>query len=433
MLEIYFETYGCTANYNSTEIMKGLVKRAGFNLTSNLKFSDIVVINSCIVKEPTEEKIRRRIFDILEKYSDKKIIVAGCMPCLNEKKLQEENLFLLDTSHVKDIANLIYDIQNNSLNPENYLKKRDEVKLCLPKIPHNKIIGITQISEGCLGNCAYCITKFAKGKLFSYPEEKIIESIKEDISSGCKEIWITSQDNSAYRNEFNEYKLPELLKKILAIPGNFFIRLGMMNPEGVLQILQELIEIYKNKKIFRFIHIPVQSGSNKILKKMNRKYSREDILKIIKKFKKEFPIITISTDIIVGFPGETEEDFRETLELIKEIKPEILNISKFWSRPKTLAATLENQISPEIKRKRAAELSKLHFQICNENQKNWLGWSGKVLIDKKGFADFPNTYLARDENYKLFAVQSEKKILGEIIKVKVKRITAHYLISDIVG
>ncbi len=424
MLEIYFETYGCTANYNSTEIMKGLVKQAGLNITSNIDLADIIVINSCIVKQPTEEKIQRQIQILLNK--NKKIILAGCMSKINKNKFQKNNLYLLDTHHIKKITDLIKEIVEQTYDEEKYLKKQNEIKTNLPKISKEKFIGITQISEGCLGKCNYCITRIAKGKLFSYPEERIIESIKQDINSGCKEIWITSQDNASYGKENNEYNLPELLNKIIKIKGNFFIRIGMMNPNNVLKILPELIEIYKNKKMFKFIHLPVQSGSDKILKQMKRNYTKKDFLKIINTFKKEFPDMHISTDVIIGFPEETEKDFQETFDLIKEIKPETLNFSKFWPRPHTPAEKLK-PINKEIMKKRILQIAKLHKEICNKKQKEFLNTEHKVLIDQKGFG---KTYLARDKNYKLFAVQSKEKILGKIADIEVKKVTPHYLISE---
>ena len=426
MLEIYFETYGCTANYNSSEIMKGLLKQAGLNLTNNSNFADFIVINSCIVKEPTEEKIRRKVFDFLK--DGKKIILTGCMPRLNRQKLQYPNLYLLDTSHVKDIINLIRDIKSNRYDEDKYLKSRKEIKLKLPKVPKEKFIGITQISEGCLGNCSYCATRLAKGKLFSYPIEKIIENVKKDLDSGCKEIWLTSQDCASYGNDFGEYLLPTLLKEILKIKKRFFLRVGMMNPNNVLKILKELVKIYQNDKMFKFLHIPIQSGSNKILKDMNRLYKVKDFMKIINCFKKEFPKMHISTDIIVGYPTETEENFNETYELVREIFPETINVSKYWPRAGTSAFKLKN-LSNEIRSKRAVKLLKLHKDICNEKQEEFFGEEFDVLVDSKGF---PGTFLARDINYKLFAVQSKKNILGKKVKVCVRKITPHYLIGEVV-
>lgn len=424
-MEIYFENYGCTANQNSTEIMKGMVQQSGLNLTENPKYADIIIINSCVVKESTISKIKRKIQEFSK--MNKKIILAGCMPRIFRKDFNYKNLFFLDTSRIKDLLNLIKDIEKQNFDKEKYLSSVNEIKLNLPKISENKLIRVVQISEGCLGECSYCLTKFAKGKLFSYPEKEIIESIKKDLQSGGKEIWITSQDNASYGNEKNIFFLPELLKKILELKGNFKVRLGMMNPNNVLKILDELIEIYKNPKMFKFLHIPVQSGSDKVLKLMNRKYSVKDFLKIVEKFKEEIPEITISTDIIVGFPEETEKDFEDTINLIEKINPEILNRSNFSSHKQTPAGKLE-KIDEKTVTERATKLMNLHFEICKELQKDYLTKELKVFVNQKGFG---KTFLARTENYKLVAVQSEKDILGKNINVKIKKLFPHYLVGEI--
>jgi MiaB/RimO family radical SAM methylthiotransferase len=302
-----------------------------------------------------------------------------------------------------------------------------------------------------LGECSYCITKIAKGKLFSYPKEKIVESIKNDLSSGCKEIWLTSQDSASYGNQKNDSPrshfldarnshksskfrhdegksaLVDLLKEIVKLKGNFHVRIGMMNPDNVLKILPELIEVYKDKKIYKFLHLPLQSANDEILKEMKRKYTKKDFVKIVNNFRKEFPEMHFSTDVIVGFPGESEKDFNETYELIRELEPETINISKFWPRPHTAALNLDNQVDSRIKIERASRIAKLHKEICNKNQKKWLGQKTKVFVNQKGFG---NTYLARDENYKLFAVVSKDKILGKKINVQIKTITPHYLICQ---
>lgn len=432
-MEIYFETYGCTANYNSTEIMKGLVQQAGLNITSNFKFADIVIINSCIVKEPTEEKIRRRIQDIIKEFPNKKIILSGCMPRLNKEKFElESNIYLLDTTHIKDIIKLIQDIQTNQYSQEKYIQLRKEIKLNLPKVSKEKLIGITQISEGCLGNCSYCVTRLAKGKLFSYPIEDILKSIQADLQAGCKEIWITSQDCASYGLDQGKPLLPELLKKIIQLKYNFNLRIGMMNPNNIALILDDLIEIYKDKKIYKFLHLPIQSGSDPVLKKMNRNYTKKDVLKIINKFKENFTEIHISTDIIVGYPEETEKYFQETFELVKEIEPETINVSKFWPRQGTPAFKLKDKINTEARQERAKKLILLHRKICTENHLKLKNKETEVFVNQKGLADFPNTYIARDENYKLYAIQTKEKILGKKVKVKIINPTPFYLISEFI-
>ena len=264
MLEIYFETYGCTANRNSTEIMKGLVRTASLNITEDEDYSDIVLINSCIVKEPTEEKIRHKVDLLLRK--KKIVILAGCMPRLNRKKLQRENLYLLDTRNISKVADLIKDIVNKTYDEKKYLEPKNELKLNFPKISYEKTIGITQISEGCEGLCTYCIVRVAKGKLFSYPEDKILKSVKQDINNGCKEIWITSQDCANYNLDQGNQQLPQLLTKILDLKHKFKLRLGMSDSNNIYPIQDQLIQIYKHPKIYKFLHIPIQSASNKVLK-----------------------------------------------------------------------------------------------------------------------------------------------------------------------
>ena len=339
--------------------MKGLVRQAGLEITNNPDVADILVINTCIVKEPTEKKIERRISDLIKLYPKKPLIIAGCMPQV--RKIKQENIFLLGTHHIKDITKLIRKIYENKVD-EDFVSERNEEKLCLPKIPEKRDVGITQISEGCVGNCTFCITRLAKGKLFSYSEEKILKNIKNDLQSGAKEIWITSQDNAAYGLDKGKRKLPDLLRKILSLKGKFKVRVGMMNPENVLPILDELVEIYKHKKMKKFLHIPVQSGSNKILKLMNRRYKVEDFIKIVDSFKKEIPDLTLWTDIIVGFPGETEKDFEESLNLVKKIKPSFINISRFWVRKGTLAEKMKQLPQQEVK-KRVKKLTSLFKEI----------------------------------------------------------------------
>jgi len=201
-----------------------------------------------------------------------------------------------------------------------------------------------------LGDCSFCITKLAKGNLQSFPKEDIINEIKKRIEEGYKRINLTSTDNGCYGLDINT-SLVSLLKNITEIPGDFKIRIGMINPNYAKLYLNDLIKIYKSDKIIKFLHIPVQSGSNKILKDMNRKYKVQDFINVVSKFRKNILGINISTDIIVGYPTESEEDFEETLNLVKKIKPEVLNISKFTSRPGTKASRLKQLKTEEIKRR----------------------------------------------------------------------------------
>jgi len=429
---IYLETYGCSANQNNSEILSGLIERAGFIVTGNEKIADIAVINTCVVKGPTEQKMLSRIKELASKFN--KLIVAGCIVDVEAQNVKEIikttnkncKLALLSVHQITKIQDAIKSlIEGKSIE---FTEKTNETKLCLPKTNKNKIIGITQIASGCLGNCAYCYVKFVKGNLFSFPKEKIIKNIESDLASGCKEIWLTSQDNASYGLDHDNQNIPELLKDIFSLKHKFFLKLGMMNPNHVLPILDELIDCYKNDKMFKFLHIPIQSGSDNVLKSMNRKYKAKDFIKIIEKFRKKIPEICISTDIICGFPGETEKDWQETIEIIKKTRPNIINNSKFCSMPKTEARKLK-KLPSEVIKQRTTEMFKLHYKIALEKNKREIGKIYKVLIDEKSFQ---GTFTARNINYRPIIIFSKENLVGKFLEVKIEKATPTYLIGKLI-
>jgi len=427
MKYIYLETFGCTANQNNSEILKGILKQSGYEITNNQEIADIIILNTCVVKGKTENKIKRRIQDLAK--GNKLLIVAGCMPKTDAKAIKKLNSgsILLGTHHFRDIVKLIRDYQDNKLKDKKYLDNSDEIKLLLPKIPKNKLISITQISEGCLGGCSYCKTRLAKGKLFSYPMEDIIKSIENDLKQGAKEIWITSQDNANYGLDKGSQKLPGLLNKILNLNHRFKLRLGMMDPNNVFLILDELVEIYKNKKMYKFLHVPIQSASNKILKDMNRLYTIEQVEEIIRKFRQKIPKVVISTDIIVGYPTSKEGDFQKNFGFIKKIKPDVFNLSKFSSHKATKAGKLK-QLAPKIIHKRAKELMDEHRETALENKKKFLNEEFKVFVNRKLGGDL---YESRDENYNIVLINSSEKILGKNVKIRVKDVGVHHMFGEV--
>ncbi len=421
----YLETYGCSANQNNSEIMAGLLARAGFVHVARPENADLLIINSCIVKGPTENRLKRKIQDLAR--LKKPIIVAGCAPeAIADDLLRlSSRLFLLGVHHTRDIVKLARKIAEGKAKPTEFVGKRHEIKLCMPKILQNKVISITQICEGCFGNCSFCITRYAKGELFSYPIEMIVKSIRQDLEAGCKEIWITSQDNAAYGLDFGKHALPKLLEEVLGLKHNFFLRLGMMNPNTLLSILDRILTIYEHKKMFKFLHVPLQSASNKVLCDMKRGYTLDDFLKIVRAFKEKFPDGTFSTDVIVGYPTESEEDFQETLQVIKDINPEVLNVSKFWPRKLTEASKLK-PLPPEIVKARARKLMEMHKKISKEKMKQYLGREVVALVDKKQ----NNKFFARDTNYRLLELNTGKELLGKFIKAKITGVRHHHFLAS---
>ncbi len=417
-------TQGCSSNLRESEIMMGLLSNSGYDITNNEKDSDVNVINICTVKGDTTAL--REIRRLKKHFPEKKLIVAGCITesIVPKIKQLDESVSFVNTHNFGRISTVV----ENSLNGTvlKLLDKKYEQKVNLPSIRKNPVIGIVPILNGCNYFCTFCSTKLVKGKLFSYPMDAIRQDVKEHLKTGCKEIWITSNDTGAYMVEQGgKQKLVELLEQILSIPLDFKIRVGMMNPGNTITILDKLIEIYKNPKMFKFLHIPLQSGNDNILKLMNRRYNVEEFIEVVEIFKKEIPEITISTDIIVGFPSETEEQFEDSLNIIKKIKPDVLNLSRYAEREGTIAAKMK-KLSTNTLKQRSRIMTILYRGIALQNNKNWLNWQGKILIDEQGKND---SWIGRNYCYKPVVVKGDFK-LGDEIEVKIADVTSFDLRAE---
>jgi threonylcarbamoyladenosine tRNA methylthiotransferase CDKAL1 len=388
MAKIHIYTQGCTANQADSEVVAGLLKAAGHELT-NLANSELVIFNTCSLKTPTEQSLFRKIQDtknlkirgfptkVGNISKTKKVIVAGCFPLSFEENKRLKKYSLVGSFDLKKIVEAV----KQTLAGERVvlLSRTAEEKLCLPRIRDDKKIAKIVISKGCLGNCAFCSGKKARGKLVSYNIEEIVEEAKQAISEGCNRIYLTSQDCGCWGFDRGT-DIVELLKQVLDLKGNFKVRLGMANPNHIYKLLTKLIPIYKHPKMLKFLHIPIQSGSDKVLKAMNRRYDIAQFKAIVSKFRKQIPNISIATDIIVGFPGETKEDFQETVEILNWLKPEVLNFTKYWPRQGTIAGDkyLKSITNPnstkaksdaKIKQVRAKTIYKIHEIIKKKKQK----------------------------------------------------------------
>lgn len=231
-----------------------------------------------------------------------------------------------------------------------------------------------------MSKCTFCQTRLAKGQIRSYRIGDIVRQIRHDVIDGCKEIWLTSTDNGCYGKDIGS-DLVQLFKSCCKEDASYKLRVGMMNPMHLPPLLDELLEVYRtNDKIFKFLYIPVQSGSDIILRKMKRGHSVKIYRDVVKAFRSKIPELTIATDVIVGFPSETDEDFEKTLSLIKETEPDVVNSSKYSVRPNTSAPKLKH-LSTEIIKKRTQKLHFLINQISRRRNSIWKGWDGELIID----------------------------------------------------
>lgn len=417
-MNIYIETYGCTANKCDESIIKGLLLKHFFKIINHVEKADIIIILTCTVINTTEQRMLSRLRYF--KNFKKKIIVTGCMASIQSKLIKSilPDSIILPPYYIHHIVDII--------NEGEKIKYKLIDKTKLSKY-FNEVTASILISEGCDFSCSYCITSLARGKLRSFPINEIKRDIDLALMQGCKEIQITSQDASSYGLN-SKGNLGILLDNICKIKGEYRIRVGMMNPYTVQKNLYSIIDGFNDDKIFKFIHLPVQSGDDIILEKMNRRYNVTDFFNIINNFKKKFPRITISTDIIVGFPTETVEQFNKSINLIEKLRPDIVNITRFSARPNTKAKKFSGRIKTEDVKNRSRLLSKISKEISYNNNKLHIGEKYRVLTTKIGKN---KTIFGRTDNYKPVILKEEIG-LGKFIKVEITQSTQNYLVGIII-
>lgn len=405
-------------NQADSDIIRGLVSKE-FELSS-VEDADVVIVNSCGVIDYTERKIIRRIKDL--KKLGKKIVLAGCLT-----RISEEALRICDSAIAPDNVEKVVEAVKAALNGSAVFKDWTNVdKASLRNLKcrlKENAVAIVSISEGCLGKCSFCITRFARGRLRSFSMEEIVKEVEDVVKMGFKEIQLTSQDTGAYGLDKGQTMLPKLLKKIDEIEGDFRVRVGMMNPHHAKAMLEDLIEAYSSEKIYKFIHVPVQSGDDEVLKHMRRDHTVEDYVEVVKAFRESFDDVMVSTDIIVGYPTEKEDSFIKTCELIKETKPDIVNITRFSPRPRTEAAKLKD-VPGWIKKERSRVLTEVSRKVSSENNSKFVGRELRVLVTKYG-KDW--TMLARTDSYRPVVVKNRS--IGEFTVTKIKSYTFAYLIG----
>ncbi len=413
-MKFHVKNFGCSANLAEGEIIRGLLNQN--NILTNEKEAQYIIINVCTVKGETSAT--REIKKTLELNPNAKLIITGCIT----KKVQLDfpNALFVSTHNIDKIE---LAIKNN----ENLTQHKELTKLNFPRIKEKELVGIIPICSGCLDKCSYCSTKLIKGHLKSFSEQDILKQAKTFLNQGCKELWITAQDTTCYGFDINS-NLAVLLKKLTDLEGEFCIRVGMGHPRYLKNFLNEFIQILKHPKIFKFLHLPIQSGNNQILEAMKRQDTIEQFKEIVSKIKEEIPNFTLATDIIAGFPGETEIQFNDSINLIKELKPDVLYISRYMKRESTPAFFLKNQVDEKIKKQRTKTLSELHQTIALENKQEFLNKEFEIILDEKGKN---NTTFGRTIDYKPVTLLGNHN-LGQKIRVKITDVKPHFLIAEII-
>jgi MiaB-like tRNA modifying enzyme len=429
-LRIYVKGFGCSSSLADAEVLAGCLLNAGHSIVNSVSEADTILYNTCAVKAPTEN----RMIDLLKRVpKEKKLIVAGCLPLVNFGRLRREVDFdgIVGPAFAEKIIGAV-----NQVSEGLYVEDLEDMgslpQIDLPRKRVNRVVSIIPISYGCLGSCSYCCVRFARGALRSYEIGEIVGKVKRDLAEGVREFWLTSQDSACYGKDRGT-SLAELMNAVCDVEAKFFVRVGMMTPNNLLLIFDELMAAFDDEKVFKFMHLPVQSGDDEILRRMNRLYSVKDFVGILKRFRMRFSRSTVATDAIVGFPGETEAAFNRTCRLVESVKPDIVNVSKFFVRPGAAAGCLEPKVSSGEVKRRSTALSNVTRSLARESNSLWMGWKGRILVDEVGRQ---GTFVGRNFAYKPVVIkggesEADAPLLGEFVDVRVVGFSQSCLFGEV--
>ena len=415
-------TMGCQLNENDSEKISGMLEEMGYSKTEDLSISDLVIFNTCCVRENAEDKLFGKIGEMKKQKEKNNTIIAigGCM-------MQEEHIveklhksypfvdIIFGTHTLHKLPEDIYKILVKRKRIDDIMDIDGEVYEGLPIKRNDDIKASVTIMYGCNTFCSYCIVPYVRGRERSRKPEDILNEIKELAKEGYKEITLLGQNVNSYDGG-NGYKFSDLLYDVNKIEGIQRIRFVSPHPKDFTDDVIQAIATCN--KICKIVHLPLQSGSSNVLKVMNRKYTKEQYLELAKKMQEQIPGIVFSTDIIVGFPGETEEDFEDTLDVVREIKFEQVYMFIYSRRVGTPADKMENQIPDEIKHKRFDKLKELVESQIEDNNKKYVGTIQKVLVEGKS-KNNPNMLTGRTDTNKVVNFEGDEKLIHKIIDLKI--------------
>jgi len=394
-VSIWFEGYGCTANQGETIEMRDRANELGHSIASNPEIAETIVLGTCTVLESTQNKMEKRISELMDQ--GKNVIVSGCMATADSKVLGEKfpEAPLVSPGDLEGLGDLI---GRGGCKPEKF---------------DSPLAAILPISSGCLGRCTYCATVRARGRVTSRSVNDIFFKAQYAIDSGSKEILLTSQDNGAFGADSNS-SLEFLLRELSHLEGDFRLRVGMLNPMLVSGRSEAMAEAWADSRIYKFMHLPIQSGSQKILDSMVRDHTLDEFWEVVNVFRKHYPEMMIITDIITGFPGETDQDHQDTVDLLNALSPDLVNVTRFSPRKGTPASKYK-RVNGRIVKKRSRELTSLRKKLGAKSFKRFVGKQISILTvenQKKG------STLCRDDNYRPVILKKELP-LGEFHDVRI--------------
>ena len=418
---ICIQTFGCSHNASDGEYLAGQLVAAGYAVAGDATDADLLLINSCTVKGPSQDSFLSAVR--AAKAKGVPLVVAGCVPQADPHNKTLAGLSVIGVQQLESVVDIVErTLVGQSVRATD---KSHVPSLALPKLRKNRLIEIIPISLGCLNACAYCKTKHARGHLRSYPLDEILARLRTAVAEGVAQVWLTSEDSGAYGRDIGA-SLPQLLDAILAeLSPGVMLRVGMANPPYILEHLDAIACILNHRQVFSFVHLPAQSGSDSVLGAMKREYSVADFQLVVDDLRARVPGLTVATDIICGFPTETQDDFAMTLELVERNRFPILNISQFYPRPGTPAARMRLLPTQEVKR-RSTELTRLfksqrpYDALVGTEQEVWIS----TVEDGQ--------LVGHTKSYVLAFLPLDHALLGKKVRARITHAGKHFVRGEVV-
>ena len=432
-------TYGCQMNVHDSEKLAGMLEDMGYKATETKEKADIILFNTCAIRENAELKVFGKVGSLkkLKKNNPDLIIgIGGCMMQVDEivDKIHEKYPYVdlvFGTHNIHRVPKLINEIKEQKDKVYEVWPEADGLIPDTPVQRDGDYKAWVTIIQGCNNFCSYCIVPYVRGRERSRNLNDIISEVKKIVNDGVKEITLLGQNVNSYGNDLDgNVSFSTLLSKLNKINGLERIRFMTSHPKDL--DLEVIKTIKENDKICEHFHLPVQSGSTKILNKMNRGYTREDYIELVNMIRNEIENPSITTDFILGFPGEKEEDFEKTIDLVKKLRFDMAFTFSYSPRNNTQAAEMENQVKEDVKDKRLKKLMHLQNEISREQNERFVGETVEVLVEGES-KNNPDTFMGRSRRNKLIIIPREEGIKGEIVDVKINKVKSWTLYGEIVN
>ncbi|MDE1832996.1 MAG: tRNA (N(6)-L-threonylcarbamoyladenosine(37)-C(2))-methylthiotransferase [Candidatus Micrarchaeota archaeon] len=421
-MRVSIKTYGCTLNRADSDIIGSVIRDAG-NSLSGPADSDVVLVNTCTVKSATSQKILYYLSNL--ERQGKRVVVSGCMAGANRDLIERyaPSASIVTNQNISRINEAVEAAMGGNRVVLDASSREERLALLSPI---GGAVARIPVSDGCLSSCGFCETRFARGPLHSFKEETILRAIEQSARAGAREIQLTSQDMGAYGLD-RKTNVAELMERIMLIDGDFRVRVGMLNPEHLHRYLDRLIGAMQGGRFYRFLHLPVQSGSDRVLREMGRKHTTAQFESMVAEIRAKLPGITIETDMIVGYPTETDADFRESLEMLKRVRPEVTNVSRFGARPHASASRLA-QHNHDVVNGRSTVMARTVRSIQHEINDPYVGRTFSALMTE----ETPRSLNGRTDSYKQVVIPvSERLRIGDIANVKISSASANALYGSV--